>query len=95
MKNGKDSFRNTNLDSLLQKNEISSLYIAGLDAAECVNATIEAALNRNYKVFVIEDAVISKTPATMDSMMRIFMQRKVNIVTSDSLFVPLPAVNLQ
>ena len=45
-----DSFRKTNLDTILTSNKVHELYVAGLDAAECVNATVEAAQNRNYRV---------------------------------------------
>jgi len=37
VKKYKDSFRKTNLDSILTRNKVNELYIVGLDAAECVN----------------------------------------------------------
>jgi nicotinamidase-related amidase len=52
----------------------------GLDAAECVNATVEASLNRNYKVNLIEEAILSKTTGTRDSMIIVFKNRGVNIL---------------
>lgn len=80
IKRAKDSFRNTELDSILISNKISNLYIVGLDAAECVNATVEASLNRNYKVNLIEEAILSKTTGTRDSMIIVFKNRGVNIL---------------
>ncbi|MBG0859312.1 MAG: cysteine hydrolase [Bacteroidales bacterium] len=83
-KKGKDSFRNTNLDSILTNNKIDELYIVGIDAAECVNATVEAAQNRGYKVNLIEEAVLSKSKEMTDSMMLIFKDRRVRIMPIDS-----------
>jgi nicotinamidase-related amidase len=85
VKIGEDSFRNTNLDSILIRNKISELYIVGLDAAECVNSTVEAAQNRNYKVNLIDEAILSKSLAMKDSMIINFKARGVKIITLDSL----------
>ncbi len=85
VKKGKDSFRNTNLDNILVSNKVNELFIVGLDAAECVNATVEAAQNRHYKVTLIEEAVLSKSKEMMDSMTVIFRDRGVGIVRIDSL----------
>lgn len=87
IKRAKDSFKNTNLDSILINNEVSELYIVGLDAAECVNATIEASQNRNYKVNLIEEAILSKSSEMKDSMIVIFKDRGVNLLHIDSLKV--------
>ena len=85
VKRGKDSFRNTNLDSILTSNKVNELYIVGLDAAECVNATVEAAQNRNYRVYLIEEAILSKSKAMKDSMIVYFKDRGVKIINIDSL----------
>ena len=87
VKTGKDSFRNTNLDDILTKNKVNELYIVGLDAAECVNATVEASQNRQYKVNIIKEAVISKSQNKTDSMMVCFKDREVRIITLDSLYL--------
>jgi nicotinamidase/pyrazinamidase len=87
IKRAKDSFKNTNLDSLLTSNKVSKLYIVGLDATECINATVEASQNRNYMVNIIEEAILSKTTETKDSMIKVFKNRGVNVVHIDSLKV--------
>ncbi len=86
-KKGEDSFRNTNLDSILTSNKVNELYIVGLDAAECVNATVEAAQNRGYKVNIIEEAAMSKSKKIMDSMMVSFRDRGVRVIQIDSLAI--------
>jgi nicotinamidase/pyrazinamidase len=85
IKKGKDSFRKTRLDSILIQNKVNELYITGLDAAECVNATVEAAQNRKYKVTLIEEAVISKSKALTDSMIHCFQNRGVRVIQIDKL----------
>jgi nicotinamidase/pyrazinamidase len=87
IKRAKDSFKNTNLDSILTSNKVSELYIVGLDAAECINATVEASQNRNYKVNLIEEAILSKSAEMKDSMLAVFKDRGVNVLHIDSLKV--------
>jgi nicotinamidase/pyrazinamidase len=87
IKRAKDSFKNTNLDSILTSNKVSELYIVGLDAAECINATVEASQNRNYKVNLIEEAILSKSTEMKDSMIAVFKDRSVKIIHIDSLKV--------
>ncbi len=81
----KDSFRKTNLDDILTKNNVNELYIVGLDAAECVNATVEASLNRKYKVNIIAEAVISNSESKTDSMMVCFREKVIRIMNLDSV----------
>jgi len=85
VKKNKDSFRNTNLDSILTSNKVNELYIVGLDAAECINATVEAAQNRNYNVNLIEEAILSKSKEMKDSMIMNFKDRGVKVINIDSL----------
>jgi len=87
VKKGKDSFRNTGLDSILSGNRVNEIYIVGLDAAECVNATVEAAQNRNYRVNLIDEAILSKSKEMKDSMMVIFKDKGVNVIKVNSLIV--------
>jgi nicotinamidase-related amidase len=87
IKRAKDSFKNTNLDSILTSNKVSDLYIVGLDAAECINATVEASQNRNYKVNLIEEAILSKSTEMKDSMIAVFKDRSVKVLHIDSLKV--------
>ena len=89
VKTGEDSFRETNLDDLLNKNKVNELYIVGLDAAECVNTTVQAAQNRDYKVHIIKEAVISKSERMTDSMLVKFMETGVEVISLDSLNIIL------
>jgi nicotinamidase-related amidase len=85
IKRAKDSFKDTDLDSILTSNRISELYIVGLDATECVNATVEAAQNRKYRINLIDEALLSGSVKLKDSMIAIFKGRGVKVWNIDSL----------
>jgi len=87
VKTGEDSFRKTNLDDLLNKNKVNELYIVGLDAAGCVNTTVQAAQNRQYKINIIKEAVISKSERKTDSMIVRFKEMGVEVISMDSLIL--------
>jgi nicotinamidase-related amidase len=49
----------TGLDQILEEHQVGKLVLVGLDAAGCVRSTALAALNRGYKISLIEEAVIA------------------------------------
>lgn len=79
-KDRSDAFSNPDLDHFLMVNEINHLYISGLDAAYCVNSTIQAALNRQYTISVISDAVISENDSLKMVMINQFRAQNIDIV---------------
>lgn len=85
VKSRNDAFLKTSLDEMLRKYQVNKLYIAGLDAAHCVNTTVAAAQNRKYDVAIIREAILSKSDQMKDSMMTVFRSRGAKIVTMDSL----------
>lgn len=80
VKSRNDAFLNTQLDSVLVQNQISELYVVGLDAAYCVNKTVEAAQNRNYKVKLIKEGIMSGSIAMKDSMLTNYIGRGIEIL---------------
>lgn len=85
VKSRNDAFINTQLDSLLVDNQINELYVVGLDAAYCVNKTVEAAQNRKYKVTLINEGILSESTAMKDSMLTNYIDRGVQIVKMKEL----------
>ena len=57
-----DKFYGTPLDLALRSQEISHLLMTGITADVCVNATLIAATQRNYRVTAVTDAVASPWP---------------------------------
>jgi len=62
-KNAMDAFSNPDLGVLLTDNAVTHLYITGLDAQYCIDKTVKAALNRDYAVTIVADAIAAKTDA--------------------------------
>ncbi|UYV38587.1 isochorismatase family protein [Rhodobacteraceae bacterium D3-12] len=66
IKRVQDGFETSALDRLLDKLEIGTLDIAGLDGAYCVARTAEAALNRGYGVTLVEAAILRADSAAYE-----------------------------
>ncbi len=81
-KDKNDAFSNPALDSILIKNEINKLLFAGLDLAHCVNGTILAAVNREYDISLISDAVSAKSDSLKQVKIDEFKQRGFEIISS-------------
>lgn len=79
-----DSFNNTDLDHMLLKMQISHIYMTGLDALHCIYQTLQGALNRGYRVTVIEDAVISDPEEKKDAMMQQFRELGVEVISTQA-----------
>jgi nicotinamidase/pyrazinamidase len=88
-KEKQDAFSNPQLDILLIDNKINHLYIVGLDAAYCVNSTIDAAINREYKITVIVDGLVSKSDSLKNQMLSEYKDKGVGLVTMEEYFLKL------
>ena len=77
-----DAFFNTDLDRILAEMKVNHLYIAGLDAAYCINCTLQGALGRGYRVSLIDDAVISAPEEKKEVMFGQFRDMGVEIISS-------------
>ncbi|MDX2430071.1 MAG: isochorismatase family cysteine hydrolase, partial [Bacteroides sp.] len=75
-----DSFNKTNLDQILTDRQIEKLVIVGLDAEKCVLSSIEAALNRGYKVTVIADGVIAGEEPVKIHMLDTYREMGVEVL---------------
>lgn len=54
-KTANDAFYKTNLQATLEAHNIQELYITGCATDFCVDTTLKSALNKDYKITVIED----------------------------------------
>jgi nicotinamidase-related amidase len=59
-KNFPNSFRNTDLGTLLQKQEIKNLVVAGMMTHMCVDATVRHAADLGYKIRLLGDACATR-----------------------------------
>ena len=85
-KDKSDAFSNSALDSFLIKNEINQLVFTGLDLGHCVNSTILAAENRNYKICLISDAVLAKSDSLKQVHLARFNESGFEIIASNEFF---------
>ncbi|ASY64696.1 Isochorismatase [Sinorhizobium sojae CCBAU 05684] len=63
LKTRSDSFSSPELEGYLAEKQIGTLLLTGLDGSYCVQATANGALNRGYRVEIVEDAVLSRDQA--------------------------------
>ncbi|BDS09474.1 cysteine hydrolase family protein [Aureispira anguillae] len=75
----RDAFSNPKLDEILAHNKVGHLWISGIDASYCVNSTIEAAQQRNYKITVLEDLVGAKTKQKLAKQMIKWKKKSIRI----------------
>lgn len=57
-----DAFSSLPLKNWLSQNQIGDLYLVGLDSCYCVNFTAQGALNRGYRVSILEPGVMTGFP---------------------------------
>lgn len=78
-----DAFSNPDLEEFLISNHVDEIYLAGLDAAYCVYYTALGALNRGYKVTVIEDAVMTRK--NLSNVLKRYEDHDITISSSKNL----------
>lgn len=82
-KNRTDAFSNPKLEQFLIARQVDEVFLVGLDAAFCVYYTALGALNRGYKVTVIQDAVL--TGRDMTKVLERYRQKGIRIINSREL----------
>ena len=83
-KNQMDAFTNEDFDSFLREKQINRLFIAGLDAAYCVDRTTRAAINRGYQVVVIDQCVISENKDHKAKIFEKYQESGILIVCTEN-----------
>lgn len=58
-----DGFSSPELEGYLAANKIGTLLLTGLDGCHCIQNTANGALNRGYRVEILENAVLSRDEA--------------------------------
>lgn len=79
-KNQPDAFSNSDFEKYLIQNKINELYICGVMADQCVYYTSMAALNRNYKVNYIINAVGSTNMNKIKKAAEKLNKKGINII---------------
>jgi len=72
-----NSLTNKKLLKYLKENEISDIYVAGLLAEGCVKATVKGLRSEKINVFVIEDALGSKSQKNKNEVFNYFDRQDI------------------
>lgn len=59
IKNYPSAFKDTDLDEILKKKDVNTLFLCGLSAVGCVLATYYGAMERDYEVFMVKNGIMS------------------------------------
>jgi biuret amidohydrolase len=77
-----DKFLGTPLDLALRSRGLTHLLITGVTTDICVNCTVLAAANRNYRVTVATDGVATIDDALQDACLRIWARKFARLRTT-------------
>lgn len=83
-KEKQDAFSNPALDEILTQKKINKIYVVGLDAAHCVYTTMKAAINREYRVTVIEEALVSESEKIKEEMLNLYAENNIQVINIDN-----------
>jgi nicotinamidase-related amidase len=72
IKNYPNAFKKTDLAKVLSDKGCNTLFLCGLSAVGCVLATYHGAMDLDYDVFMLKDAIMSHNSAYTDSIEDIF-----------------------
>lgn len=80
-----DKFLGTPLDLALRSRGITHLLVTGVTTDICVNCTVLAAANRDYRVTVITDGVATIDQALHEACLRIWERKFARLKTVDQI----------
>lgn len=63
-----DAFSNPALDAFLRESQVDRLFLVGLDAAYCIDATARGALNRGYKVTLVTEGLATESGKRLEDL---------------------------
>lgn len=78
-----DAFTSGHFEQHLISNEIDTLYIVGADACACVYKTALGAINRGYRVVVLEDGLFSVKKETLNAMLKRYKSKGIEIMNTN------------
>lgn len=80
-----DAFSNKKFEKFLIDHSIDELYLVGLDAQYCVHLTAKGALNRSYKVNIIQDAVLLQAEDKWNDLLKLYRDEGIVLVDSEDI----------
>jgi ureidoacrylate peracid hydrolase len=86
---GYDKFLDTPLDLALRSRDITHLLVTGVTTDICVNCTVLAAANRNYRVTVVTDGVATLDDAIQAACLAIWRRKFARLRTAAEVMAEL------
>ncbi|TVS19778.1 MAG: cysteine hydrolase [Planctomycetaceae bacterium] len=86
---GYDKFYGTPLDLALRSRGIDRLLVTGVTTDVCVNSTVLAAANRNYRVTVITDGVATLDDSIQEACFQIWQRKFARLRSSEQIVAEL------
>ncbi len=80
-----DAFSNPELEKFLVSHKVNTLIITGVFADQCCYYTSWAALNRNYHVTYIKDAVGSSSDSNIENAAKSLREKGASVILSSDL----------
>ncbi len=84
-KDDPDMFEGTGLDSLLRKDGINTLMIAGVLTNECVEASVLQAIKKDYRVILLEDSTAAFSESIHEIALELIRDNKVIITSTEDI----------
>ena len=71
--------------AFIRQNQVDEVVIVGLDAAYCINATIQGALNRGYRVTVVPEGIATESRKPVASYLEHWRRAGADVQAAQSL----------
>jgi len=78
IKNYPSAFKKTELDKVLKEKGVNALFLCGLSSVGCVIATFHGAMDLDYNVWLVEDALIGPEAEKTKAIQQIYHTRLIN-----------------
>ncbi len=85
-KNRPSAFSNSGLDDYLKSLGVNEIAIGGVKAEACVSATVKAAIQKGYKVTVLEDCIATTSDTLRARVIKKLKNRGAEIGASAEVF---------
>jgi nicotinamidase-related amidase len=79
------AFTTTDLDEQLQARKSSTLILAGISTSGVVLSTVREAMDRDYRIVVLEDATADPDPDTHAFLTNTIFPRQASVIAVDEL----------
>jgi len=90
IKNYPNAFKKTELEKVIKDLGGNTLFLCGLSAVGCVIATYHGAIDNEFDVMLIEDALLSHDSGLTDDIENIFDSVNLNVLNMILKYTPEP-----